>query len=785
MSSPAPILLTFNIPYDNALTYVTLTFNGTVTVHWGDGTISEFSSASYQNTTEHRYSLLGIYHVEIYAPTATTITGMGDYYSSYPFNYLQSVDSWGGIEITSLRCAFSGIGGNTLNYIANIPPTVTSFWGIFSWSQIPQSLNISNWDVSNVQDMGFMFFATNFNPDISGWKTTSLTSLFGTFVYSSGFNRDLSGWDTSKVTNMYQTFYRAYAFNQNLSNWSIKSIQNYYNFDQLFSGSAMNGENISNTLYGWSRQSVIPIRINIYLQSNVFYWTSNGLTAYNILTNAPYYWNIQSNGQIPNIGSSPVITSVTPSTKSLIVAFTQANQGIPAPTYYYSFNGTDICGNGVTSSPIIIPDLTLSQYYTFYIIASNASGNTVSSSAAGKPLVIGSEPLINSVTPSANSLIVSFAQLQLPNPLPTYFYSFDGVTTSGNGVSYSPITIPNLTLSQIYTFYVISSNGVGNIASLSASGEPLVAGSAPVINRVDPSTNSLIVSFSQSNQGNPLPTYYYSFNGIDSSGQGVASSPITIPNLTLSQTYVFYIISSNQVGNVSSASASGTPNVIGSAPIIDRVDSSTNSLIVSFSQSTRGNPAPTYYYSFNGVDPSGQGALSSPIKIPNLTLLQTYTFYIIASNAIGNVVSVSSSGKPFLIGSAPVVTNVVPQFNSLVAYFNESVGGNPAPRYYYSFNGSTRLGTGTLSSPITIPNLTLPQNYVFYIIASNDAGNVVSVSASGGPLIIGSAPAITNVVQQLNSLVVYFNGSVGGYPPRIFILLMERTLLDKVYHPLQ
>ena len=36
--------------------------------------------------------------------------------------------------------------------------------------------NISNWDVSNVKDMSFMFYeCTNFNSDISAWDVSNVT----------------------------------------------------------------------------------------------------------------------------------------------------------------------------------------------------------------------------------------------------------------------------------------------------------------------------------------------------------------------------------------------------------------------------------------------------------------------------------------------------------------------------------------------------------------------------------------------------------------------------------
>ena len=53
---------------------------------------------------------------------------------------------------------------------------------MFKESQFNQ--NISNWDVSNVENMCYMF-------------------------YNSKFNRDISNWDVSNVENMEYMFYKS------------------------------------------------------------------------------------------------------------------------------------------------------------------------------------------------------------------------------------------------------------------------------------------------------------------------------------------------------------------------------------------------------------------------------------------------------------------------------------------------------------------------------------------------------------------------------------------------
>ncbi len=69
--------------------------------------------------------------------------------------------------------------------------------------------NISDWDVSNVKDMSFMFAWSNFNGDISRWnvnKVKNMKCMFDTSNFT-GENGDISNWDVSNVTNMALAFY--------------------------------------------------------------------------------------------------------------------------------------------------------------------------------------------------------------------------------------------------------------------------------------------------------------------------------------------------------------------------------------------------------------------------------------------------------------------------------------------------------------------------------------------------------------------------------------------------
>lgn len=58
--------------------------------------------------------------------------------------------------------------------------------------------DISNWDVSNVKDMDYMFYTSNFtgknSPGINKWNVSSVKTMDSMFEQSK-FEQDISGWE--------------------------------------------------------------------------------------------------------------------------------------------------------------------------------------------------------------------------------------------------------------------------------------------------------------------------------------------------------------------------------------------------------------------------------------------------------------------------------------------------------------------------------------------------------------------------------------------------------------
>jgi hypothetical protein len=84
--------------------------------------------------------------------------------------------------------------------------------------------NISNWNLSNVENMRHMFAGSLFNGDISQWNVSKVKNMKGLF-YNTQFNGQISEWNTSSVKNMEEMFSHS-QFNQDISHWDVSNVEN-------------------------------------------------------------------------------------------------------------------------------------------------------------------------------------------------------------------------------------------------------------------------------------------------------------------------------------------------------------------------------------------------------------------------------------------------------------------------------------------------------------------------------------------------------------------------------
>ena len=105
---------------------------------------------------------------------------------------------------------------------------VTDMSGMFADCSSLTTLDVSNWNTSNVTDMGPMFFncSSLTTLDVSNWNTSNVTDMGSMFSHCSSLTTlDVSNWNTSKVISMGSMFsYCSSLTTLDVSNWNTSNV---------------------------------------------------------------------------------------------------------------------------------------------------------------------------------------------------------------------------------------------------------------------------------------------------------------------------------------------------------------------------------------------------------------------------------------------------------------------------------------------------------------------------------------------------------------------------------
>jgi len=158
--------------------------------------------------------------------------------------------------------------------------------------------HISNWDVSNVTNMKFMFHATAFNQPIGNWDVSNVTDMSFMFSFNTAFNQPIGSWNVSNVTDIGSMFKGATAFNQPIGNWNVSNITSMTN---MFNGATAFNQPIGN----WDVSKVTKM-IGLFYKANSFNqpignWNVSNVTSMNEMfckanafNQAIGYWDVSN-----------------------------------------------------------------------------------------------------------------------------------------------------------------------------------------------------------------------------------------------------------------------------------------------------------------------------------------------------------------------------------------------------------------------------------------------------------------------------------------------------------
>ena len=465
--------------------------------------------------------------------------------------------------------------------------------------------------------------------------------------------------------------------------------------------------------------------------------------------------------------SAPTNLGAIPSDRTLLIYFAPPVlfTGQPVITgYEFQLNGDGIWRPSLSSSPLIqINGLTNNTIYSVQVRAVNTVGKGVASTpVSGTPVnTVPSAPTNLSVVAGYGQLTINFTPgFNGGSPITNYEYTLNGGATwnlfSSNLVS-SPAVITGLTGGTNYSQIKLRAVNVNGRSSdsITVSGTPLVsAPSAPTNLSVAPGDGQLTISFTPaSSNGSPILRYEYSLDGGSNFTQfpvNYLSSPVIISGLTNRALYTSIKLRAvNSIGaGATSATVSGTPSRVPTAPTVTAVVAGNQSLTVSFiAGNDFGVSVSNYQYSIDGgttwnsLSPSDA---ISPIIITGLTNSVTYSaLRIRALNRIGagdrSELFSGTPTAPATAPSTPIVISLLPGNQKVTLTLSGAVsnGGSVLTRYEYSLNGG---GTwATLAIPIVANTLEITglANGTYYTQASLRSVNAIGSSQ------IASIPSFT------------------------------------------
>ena len=102
---------------------------------------------------------------------------------------------------------------------------ITNMYELFEYTE--HDFNVSKWDMSNVKNMGYMFYKCYkfTGKGIGNWNVSNVKDIGSMFAGCENFNCDLSNWDMSNVTDMGYAFIDCEKFKgKGLENWNVINV---------------------------------------------------------------------------------------------------------------------------------------------------------------------------------------------------------------------------------------------------------------------------------------------------------------------------------------------------------------------------------------------------------------------------------------------------------------------------------------------------------------------------------------------------------------------------------
>jgi len=353
------------------------------------------------------------------------------------------------------------------------------------------------------------------------------------------------------------------------------------------------------------------------------------------------------------------------------------------------------------------------------------------------PPVIALQPTNQFVNPGNNATFSVLATGAEPLAYQWYFLGTNQILVPfhfGSNDLDATITITNVQSTNLGTYSVVITNGLGSVTSSNAvlgfvAAPAIVSQSGPVTVNY----NETAV-FSVTATGAPLN--YQWFSGSTpltdvSNHVGSATATLTINSAMKADQGSYHVVVSNSKGSLTSAPAALTVNdpIIVTQPTSQTVSyqvpaaSAVFSVVPSSSTSITNVFSYIWHHGTNGAVVAG----ATKASYTNTSATVSDQYFVVVSNVVGTATSDTVTLTVNNPGITVPPTNLVRDVNSS-ATFSVTAFGVPTPTYQWSFNGTalTNAATGT---SYTIPNVALTDAGTYSVLVRNST-NTATASAT-------------------------------------------------------
>lgn len=452
-------------------------------------------------------------------------------------------------------------------------------------------------------------------------------------------------------------------------------------------------------------------------------------------------YTVRVSNSAGSIVSSPAVLTVNPASFAPLiqsqpqsatvpsggsVTFSVGATGLPAPSYQWSKDGTQI--PGAASATLVLSNVTPASAGSYAVRVSNSLGSVVSVAAVltvTTPPSITTQPASQTVTAGRNVSLSVVATGTAP-----LSYQWKKGAALITGATGSTLSFNPVALEDAGTFTVTVQNALGSVTSLPAT-LVVVPPLAPPVILTQPASQTAIsgnaVTFHVAASGLPAPTYQW-YNG-PVLIPGATSPDFTMASVDIGSAGYYRVVATNSQGSATSENAYLT--VIAPPRIIQSPANQTATIGsgISFEVIASGT-APLAYQWFKGGSPI-PGATQSTLALPAVSAGDAGDYQVRVGNSVGSALSaaarlsVTPAPTPPHIIVQPAGQTVAPGATVTL----QVVAGGTGPLNYQWYRDNSAIPNATAAT-LELTDVQANTAGSYSVLVSSGAGSEMSDTAT-------------------------------------------------------